>query len=177
MRKGLTVTVLRGIPGSGKTTWAKNRVNEIFKNGGKVVRISYDDLRESFHNTIRNKDNERLLLNIVRLLIPEALWQGYDVIVDGTHLNASYTENVRRAVADHNRRYGYNAKMEMEPVTQAVIEYVDFDTQLEVCLERNRNRPNPVPENVIRAMYKKTPSVFGAQALARTHAGEALDGP
>lgn len=169
MRESLTVTVLRGIPGSGKTTWAKDRVNEILKNGGKVVRISYDELREMFHNTIRGKENERFMLEAVRTLIVSALNNRYNVIVDGTHLNNLYCGNVQRAVDDYNTQ---NALF-LPQHDYAEIEYQDFDTPLDECIERNSKRENPVPENVIRAMFKKTPSVFGAQALAR----EALDGP
>jgi len=44
----LTVTILKGLPGSGKTTWAKE---QIAKSPGNYKRINKDDLREMLDNS------------------------------------------------------------------------------------------------------------------------------
>ncbi|KKL23847.1 hypothetical protein LCGC14_2421320, partial [marine sediment metagenome] len=50
------VTILKGLPASGKTTWA---IGQIIKNPGKCKRINKDDLREMFDCGQWSRDNEK----------------------------------------------------------------------------------------------------------------------
>ena len=53
---------LRGIQGSGKSTWAKEQVD---KGGGKVKRVNNDELRLMLDNGNWSPDNENVIFKEV----------------------------------------------------------------------------------------------------------------
>jgi predicted kinase len=129
------VILTRGLPASGKSTWAKKLIDD---NPGMYKRISKDSLREMLDNGKWNKANEKFVLKARDALILEALDAGYHVIVDDTNLSVRHERTIRELVKG-----------------KATVEIQDFaDVPLEVCLERDRHRPNYVGEKVIRRMYR-----------------------
>jgi predicted kinase len=129
------VIVLRGLPASGKSTWAKDFVD---RNPG-WLRINKDDLRLMMHNSKWTKDNEKQVLMMRDTMIIEALTQNYSVVVDDTNFASQHITNIQRFAE------GFKAEFEVK----------DFDVPLAECLQRNRNRPNQVPDKVIIDMYSK----------------------
>ena len=109
----------RGIPGSGKSTWAKAYIAERLG----AVRINRDCLRWMVFNKPHSDDKklEKLVKDIERSAVLESLSRGYDVVVDDTHcvakaiLEWDYTVNVRnksqedycRTARSRRRRYHY----------------------------------------------------------------------
>ena len=131
------VWLLAGIPGSGKSTWARKMVVE---RGG--VHCSRDEIRFSLlkdgEDYFSHEDEVfRIWTDKVRqaIMSPDA----GDVFIDATHL----TEKSRAKVIDSL------------PTTNYILITVFFDTPLETCLERNEQRTGRayVPPQVIRNMY------------------------
>lgn len=138
------VILTRGLPASGKTTWA----NELLaKEPGRWKRINKDSLREMLDGGKYTSSNEADIIVTRNNLILLALSQGKHVIVDDTNLNPMHEAGIRELVKG-----------------LAVVEVKDFtDVPIEVCIERDNKRANGVGEKVIRDMYNKwlrpTPAV------------------
>lgn len=131
------VIVLRGLPASGKSTWAKDYVD---RNPG-TVRVNKDDLRAMMHDSKWSKDNERVIVSMRDTIIKNALSLGCDVIVDDTNFHSSHVTNIMNIASE--LRAGFEVK--------------DFDVPLEECLKRNAERSGKarVPDKVIQDMYEK----------------------
>lgn len=79
------VEILRGISGSGKSTYARTQTDAII--------VSRDLIRHMFGavgKTVLSPEKERLVTRIELDLIREALYRGQDVIVDNTNLNEQF---------------------------------------------------------------------------------------
>lgn len=131
----LVLTV--GIPGSGKSYWARQQVE---KSGGNVKRINKDELRALFDNGKWSKRNEKFVVSSERALVESMLKSGFSVIVDNTHFNT-----------DHQDFYKELAKK-----YDATFQVKDFtDVPLETCIKRDLERPNSVGSAVIMEMYNR----------------------
>jgi len=129
------VIIMKGLPGSGKSTWAKELVDRY---PGRYKRISKDELRAMFDNSKWSQGNEKFVLKVRDALILLALQEGYHVIVDDTNLLNKHEMTIRELVKG-----------------QATVEIQDFTSvDIEICIERDRRRPNYVGEQVIRKMYR-----------------------
>ena len=123
-----TVVVLRGLPASGKTTFAERWMAE--KKRG--LRVSRDDIR-SMHST------ESRVIAIRNQLIANAVRQGMDVIVDETNLREESVKEIKMLVNGH-----------------ANTEVVSFlHVEPEECIRRDALRSNPVGKKAIWSMYFK----------------------
>jgi len=135
-----TLTITRGLPASGKTTWAKRHQET---EAPRVARVNRDDLRRLMHGGLIGANwAERQVTVAQRAAVEELLRSGVDVICDDTNLRA----RVVREFAELATRCG------------ADFEVRDFtDVPLEVCLERDATRPEPdrVGEDVIRGMHQR----------------------
>ena len=130
----LRVTILKGLPASGKTTWALAQIKE----NGALKRVSKDDLRAMLDGGTWSRANEKFILTARDRLIIAALEAGYSVLVDDTNLVSKHESHIRELV-----------RGKAEVVVQ------DFTgVPLETCLQRDRERANPVGERVIRRMYR-----------------------
>lgn len=132
MRK---ITILKGLPASGKSTWAKEIVSS---SDGSIKRINKDDIRAMLDNSAWSKDNEQFVLKVRDDLIALALAEGKDVIVDDTNIHLKHEKRIREL-------FGHLADIEVKV----------FDTSLEECIFRNAGRDNPVPDEVIHRMDKQ----------------------
>lgn len=127
--------ITRGLPASGKSTWAKQWVLE---DPEHRVRINQDDIRLML-GKYWVPSREKLVQHIQEEALIEALLRGYDIVIDNTNLNEKVLDNYRVLVT----AYGNHS-----------IEYKDFfDTPLSVCIEHDKNRDLQVTEKVIRSFY------------------------
>ena len=134
--------ITRGIPASGKSTWAKKWVLE---DPEHRVRINQDDIRLML-GKYWVPSREKLVQHIQKEALIEALEWGYDIVIDNTNLNKKMLDFYRALVIDH----GNNA-----------IEYKDFfDTPLSICIERDKNRNLQVTEKVIRNFYNNYKDIY-----------------
>lgn len=136
------IILLKGLPGSGKTTWAKKYIAE----HANTKRVNKDELREMLDSSVWSKENEAFVLDIRDLIVSMAMIQGYNVIIDDTNFASEHEESVREDVEFHNK----NTLKERYEVQTAYIVI-----PLEECIARNAKRAKPVPESVIREMHKK----------------------
>lgn len=84
------IIMLKGLPASGKSTWAKEKVKT-----GNYMRISKDDIREKMLGGYTPR-KERDVLRIRNNLIRQAIELGRNVIVDDTNLNSAHEKTIRR---------------------------------------------------------------------------------
>ncbi|GBO53918.1 hypothetical protein APA_1866 [Pseudanabaena sp. lw0831] len=132
----LTVYFTIGLPASGKSTWAKAKVD---KSPNGIKRVNKDELRAMLDNSYFSKGNEKFVLNIQDQIIKAALEEGKHVIIDNTHLAPKHEARIRELIKG-----------------LAVLEIVDFrHVTLETCIERDLKRFNSVGEKVIRDMYNQ----------------------
>lgn len=131
------VIILRGLQGSGKTTWAIQHMRE---NPGKYKRVSTDDLRGMLDGGKHTQHNESFMLQTRNALILAALDDGKSVIVDSTGLNPVHERDIRELVKGRG--------------VQVVIQ--DFtDVPIEQCIANDLVRYDSVGEQVIRETYNK----------------------
>ena len=129
--------ITRGLPASGKSTWAKKWVLE---DPEHRVRINQDDIRLML-GKYWVPSREKLVQEIQFDAIIEALSREFDVVIDNTNLNNKVLDQFNRLIRTFE---------------DYEIEYKDFfDTPLSVCIERDKNRDLQVTEKVIRSFYNK----------------------
>jgi predicted kinase len=128
---------LKGLPASGKSTWADEKV----KSGqGKVKRVNKDLLREMLDFGKHSKDNEKFVKQVRDMIVQHALDKEVDIIVDDTNL------------ADNH----FNRMMEIAEVNQTSVQVIDFtDISVDECIKRDKKRQNYVGEKVIKRMYNQ----------------------
>lgn len=145
------VILLKGLPASGKSTWAKAVVEQ---GKGQYKRINKDDLRAMLDGGKWGRTNEDFVLNIRDIILKEALKQGKNVIIDDTNLSPKHEKTITDIVNFHNykKSFGQKDTPEIQPVK---IEIKFFDVSVEECIKRDLQRPVSVGEKVIRDMYNK----------------------
>lgn len=129
------VIVTKGLPASGKSTWTKH----FCERNKNFIRINKDDIRAMMANEF-SKPREQIVLEMRNAGILGALTHGFGVIVDDTNFEPVHLESIERIV---------------KHFPDMIIEVKEFDVPLSVCLERNKKRPNSVPEDVIISMADK----------------------
>jgi len=138
----LTVEILQGLPASGKSTYAKEKVA---KNPGRYIRVNRDSLRAMLHHSHFTKGNEKLTKGIRNHIILAGLAAGKHVIVDDTNFGRNI-DQIKELV--HGK-------------AKVVINDSFLELSLHECIKRDLVRPNSVGQKVILSFYKKylrTPS-------------------
>lgn len=132
------VILLRGLPGSGKTTWAKRQVGQY---NHRTKRVCRDDLREMLNNGVRTTSNEDFILSIRDKIVLESVRSGKHVIVDDTNLNPVHEIHLRNLVGPR--------------VNFDVVSFTDVS--IEDCIARDAARTDMPPkgEHVIRNMARE----------------------
>lgn len=134
--KQVTLSMTKGLPASGKSTWAKEQCR---KHGAK--RINKDDLRKMIDDGIHTKKNEKNILSVRNALVIHYLLEGLDVIVDDTNLNPIHEQTLRGIAEQVGAKFIVNDSF--------------LQVSLEECLKRDAVRQNYVGEATIKKMYRK----------------------
>lgn len=71
--------ILKGLPASGKSTYAKDLVKKGWK------RVNKDDLRDMIDNNTWSKEKEKYIVNIEQFIVAHFLASGFNVVVDDTN--------------------------------------------------------------------------------------------
>jgi predicted kinase len=135
------VIILKGLPGSGKSTWAKQQVEA---NPGQYKRVNKDDLRSMLDGGRWSKQNEQMVLDLRDSIIRVALERNCHILVDDTNLSNRHEERIRHLVSEINKLEGKQHRVRVQDFTEV---------PLETCIERDLMRPQSVGEKVIRGMY------------------------
>jgi len=136
------LVVTRGLPASGKTTWALKWLREDPVNR---VRVNRDEIRKmGFNNFYSGTDTEPLTIKFRDRLIDEALASGKDVVNDDTNLSAKQLKPLMR----------------IAQTLGAEFEVVDLtNVSREECVSRNWARKlkgeRGVPDGVIESMHQR----------------------
>lgn len=115
-----TLTVLRGLPASGKSTVAEN----IVKNDPNTFRVNKDLIRKMLHFKDHLPKHERLVAEINNMLVEKILKEGRNVVSDNTNL--------------YERDLNYYEKLAAE--NRANFKVIDMQVSPEVCVERDLKR-------------------------------------
>lgn len=125
--------MLCGIPGCGKSTWAKTHKDEL-----NAVIHSSDAIREELGD-VNDQSKNTDVFQILHSRIKDDLSAGKNVVYDATNL--------------HRRRRIHFLQNELRYIHCEKV-CILFATPYELCLARNYTRDRQVPEGVIARMYK-----------------------
>lgn len=132
------LTVTRGLPASGKTTWAKQVVVEAER---PTVRVNRDDLRLMLDGEpLYTHPAEQRVSTVQQASVAELLRSDVNVVVDDTNLRSRYLRNWAHLAA----RVG--AEFAVKDFTHVPVNE---------CVRRDSNRPNSVGRNVILGMHQR----------------------
>ena len=140
--------ILRGLPASGKSTWARSWCEDPANTWPHCV-ISLDDIRlmiagsAQVRNRLQSEHGKRfndMVVAMGRHMIADALDAGWDVVADAQHANPRYAAELALLAQRHG----------------ALWETRDFDVPLDELLRRNaaRDTADRVPEDYIRSSWK-----------------------
>ena len=131
----MKLIMTKGLPGSGKTTWAK----QYLKDNPNTVLVCKDDLRAMMFNSAWSGGREKVILKVRDYVVSEALKEGKNVVVHDTNFNPIHETNLRVIALKHR------AEFEIKDLT---------DIPLDQCIHNDLCREDSVGEKVIRKMYK-----------------------
>lgn len=146
----LDIVVICGLPGAGKSHFART----YFKETGRK-RINRAEIRgflfhmttfgEPWDKSLYDEEDEHLVKHTERKIIENILHHNERVVVDNTSISTS-SRKMYLEIARH---------------THKTIGVIFLDTPLRHCLERNRKRQDPIPENVLSELFarKKEPDI------------------
>lgn len=130
------IIMLKGLPGSGKTTWAK----EFVKLNPGWIRVNKDDIRSMFGVEF-SKENESRVLDTQNMIIELAIAEGKSVVVDNTGYAPQHEEFIKSICKVSEYGVHYEVK--------------EFCTPLEECILNDAKRPHPVGPKVIKKMWRQ----------------------
>lgn len=128
------IIMLKGLPASGKSTWAKEKINE----NSNYIRINKDDIRESITGKWTSK-KEKIVISIRNSLIKAGISLGKNVIIDDTNLNPKHEQSLKALAQELGVEFEVNDSFLKVPV--------------EECVERDIKRDKSVGYKVIYKMY------------------------
>lgn len=131
--------ICKGLPASGKTTFARKWVAEDI---GNRARVNRDDLRDMMHDSVYVKGvTEKIIIYIEQNIIRSLLDKGISVVVDDTNMSydiVNQLENIAKIC---------NSESEIKSFIHIGVEE---------CVRRNALREGKarIPESAIRNMHK-----------------------
>ncbi len=144
------VLILIGISGSGKSTFAKQFVQD----NPSYLRLNRDDLRRSIvpvplgefwkWDDKRKNRIERLVSELEKSALLSALESGWNVVMDNTHLRQRYITEILKVVDKQA-----TAKQSIDVSFQVI------DVPLNTAIERDQARSDVVGEAVIRDQHSR----------------------
>lgn len=137
--KKVKVIILRGIPASGKTTWAK----EFIKTHSNYVRVNRDDIRNMLSPNW-SKELEKVVKDIQLDSINDSLSRGYNVIIDDTNTDDEKVDKLKDSI---------RAWMQFSRDYDVLIKERFFLIDLKFAIDRDSKRENPVGSSDIKKMY------------------------
>jgi len=144
--KTLKLLILQGLPASGKTTWAKEFLNE-GDNSESWIRVNRDEFRRMM-GKYWVESRENFISSAEKWIVGNSFIDGYNVIVDATNLNPKTIAKWEELV------FYYNTLL--EKVTSITIEFKFFNVTPEEAIKRDSTRgEESVGERVILDFWKK----------------------
>ncbi|WPH58240.1 polynucleotide kinase [Streptomyces phage Alone3] len=133
----MAVILTTGLPGSGKSTWAKQHAAQF---DGEMVLTSRDDIRLMLgFGPIGTKEQENFVSKIQDEIIVRAVKEGKSIIVHDTNLNKKSPTRIK--------------KLFDGDVDFLVADFTNVPVA--TCIERDAKRPDSVGAEVIRGMARQ----------------------
>ncbi len=129
--------MLKGLPGSGKSTYAKKLVD--------YTRVNMDDLRRMLHDGKWTKHNEKIMQALRRSLVEQLLSSGRNVVVDDTNFSPKHEATMRQVAKSVREDTGMAVSFKVELI----------DTPLHVCIQQDLKRQHSVGKDVITRMHNQ----------------------
>lgn len=126
------------------------------------VRFNNDDIRNmlgKYWVTIR----EPLVHALKAKFIEKSMLMGYDIVIDNMNLNPKEIDFYKTYIEIHNQtveELRKENKLNSQDNFKYELEFIDFFTPLQECIERDSKRPNPIGEEVIKKTYEKYKDVL-----------------
>lgn len=144
--------LLRGLPGSGKSTWVKDNHLEDYTISSDAIRLLFSapvvSSRQNYSQRVIAQKNDKKVWDLLHQLVENRIKNGQTTIVDATHLKANAI-NYYKNLCKNNK-------------IRCVV--IDFDVPVEEAIVRDLTREGTchyVGEKVIRRMangIEKVPS-------------------
>lgn len=145
------IILTRGIPASGKSTWAKQ---EVLKDPEHSIRINRDDLRNMSGKYWVPTREPYIEVCKGIMLISAMNFQFDTIIIDEMNLNPKKIGELKGEIAMVNNAFKGG-------LDKYVVEIKDFtNVPLDVCLERDSKRENPIGENVIIGIFNEYKELY-----------------
>jgi len=132
----LSLTMMVGLPGSGKSTIAK----ALSAISPELKLISSDSIRQELYGDENKQGDPEEVFSLVNNRIHEALKSGTSVLYDATNLYRKSRQSVLASIPEG---------------LDVLVRFWLVDTPLETCVARNASRERVVPEEVIRRMASR----------------------
>lgn len=133
-----TFTMLVGIPGTGKSTYAKGLASK-----GSAVWMSSDYIRENLYGDAACQDNPNKVFEIMHEETLSYLDKGFDVIYDATNITRKSRLSILSKLPKHIKK-------------KCVIVWAPID----ICIERDKARERTVGKEVIDKMLRRFEAPF-----------------
>ena len=137
----MSVVLLRGVPGSGKSTAALQLMNDF---PDQFVRVNRDDIRmmmfgEYWFSGDDANTKEKAVTQVEHSLIKSAIKAGKRPLVDATNLNPQSVKSLLRLSGAHGMS----------------VDHIDFEVSQEEAIKRDAGRAKKVGEDVIKKFFQK----------------------
>lgn len=133
-----TFTMLVGIPGAGKSEYARHRVNK-----NRSIWLSSDAYREKLYGDANCQDNPHLVFERMHEDTIDLLNRGFDVVYDATNIT-------------RKNRYAILGRLPKHVKKNCVIVWAPID----ICIERDKARERTVGKEVIDKMLRRFEAPF-----------------
>jgi len=144
-----TLYIPKGLPASGKSTWARTKIEE----EDNIYIVSRDSIREMLVGNYGNfpfghSELEQVVTEGVLEMTTLLLSLDYSVILDETNLNQGRLSKLINEITKDLEV--------VNPTSEFTVEHIDFtDVPLEECIKRDEERERTVGRHVIKGMHKK----------------------
>lgn len=134
----LEILLTKGIPASGKSTFAKKLAEQ-----GSHTRVNKDDLRAMLHASVFTEANEKFVLSTRDFIVEECLRKNLSIVVDDTNFDGQHFKRMCLIAEKYSSR-------------GIVVREKYFPIELSVAHERNDARTvGKIPRSVIDKMFSK----------------------
>lgn len=90
---------------------------------------------------------EGLINHLQWEFLDASMYKGYDIVIDNMNLDEKYVKEIEKLVKDlEDLNYEFQYEIEIKDF---------FHIPLQVCIERDAQRENPIGEKIIKRTYYK----------------------